>query len=178
MICSDEASKMPGWKIDIIGTDLSHEMIERAQSGIYGHFEVQRGLPVRMLVKYFQQTADKWQIKENIRKMVQFREGNLLHDFGPIGMPDIVYCRNVLTYFDAADANARAQRHRQRHGAGRRSVPRRGRNSCRASATNSVPPTPRQGLYAPLAGAPAAWRSKWPSNCLFMPYPLEILTHS
>lgn len=101
IICNEEAAKLQGWKIDIIGTDLSSEIIERAKSGIYSQFEVQRGLPITMLVKYFQQvSADKWQIKDNIRQMVSFREGNLLQDFGPIGIFDIIYCRNVLIYFD------------------------------------------------------------------------------
>ncbi|MER2520439.1 MAG: protein-glutamate O-methyltransferase [Bdellovibrionales bacterium] len=102
MICCEEAARLAGWKIDIIGTDLSHEVVERAKTGIYSQFEVQRGLPVAMLVKYFQQlSTDKWQIKENIRQMVQFREANLLQDFGTIGTFDIIYCRNVLIYFDA-----------------------------------------------------------------------------
>jgi chemotaxis protein methyltransferase CheR len=77
-------------------------MIEQAKSGIYSHFDVQRGLPVRMLIKYFQHLGpDKWQIKDEVRQMVQFREGNLLHDFGAIGVFDIILCRNVLTYFDS-----------------------------------------------------------------------------
>ena len=101
MICVEEAAKLQGWKIEILGTDLSREMVVRAKSGIYSQFEVQRGLPVTMLVKYFQQIAgDKWQIKDNIRQMVQFREGNLLSDFGVDGPFDIVFCRNVLIYFD------------------------------------------------------------------------------
>ncbi|MDE1900846.1 MAG: protein-glutamate O-methyltransferase [Alphaproteobacteria bacterium] len=101
MVCAEEAAKLQGWKIDIIGTDLSREMVNRAKAGIYSQFEVQRGLPVTYLVKYFTQIAgDKWQIKDNIRQMVQYREANLLADFGPIGSFDIVYCRNVLIYFD------------------------------------------------------------------------------
>lgn len=102
MILCEEAAKLRGWKVDILGTDLSSEMIERAKSGIYSQFEVQRGLPIALLVKYFQQVGtDKWQIKDNVRQMVQFRECNLLHDFGPIGVFDVVLCRNVLIYFDA-----------------------------------------------------------------------------
>lgn len=101
MICAEEAAKLSGWKVEIIGTDLSREMVTRAKTGIYSQFEVQRGLPVTHLVKYFQQIAgDKWQIKDNIRQMVQFREGNLLTDFGVSGPFDIVFCRNVLIYFD------------------------------------------------------------------------------
>ncbi|MDD3028981.1 MAG: protein-glutamate O-methyltransferase CheR [Alphaproteobacteria bacterium] len=101
MICLEEAAKFQGWKIEIVGTDLSREMVARARAGIYSQFEVQRGLPVTHLVKYFQQIAgDKWQIKENLRQMVQFREGNLLTNVGVEGVFDIVFCRNVLIYFD------------------------------------------------------------------------------
>ncbi|MFY9288573.1 MAG: protein-glutamate O-methyltransferase [Alphaproteobacteria bacterium] len=101
MICAEEAAKLEGWKVDIIGTDISKEMIDRAKSGVYTQFEVQRGLPITMLVKYFEQVGnDKWQIKEDIRSRVQFREGNLLQDFGPIGSFDVVFCRNILIYFD------------------------------------------------------------------------------
>ncbi len=76
-------------------------MIERAKLGIYSQFEVQRGLPITLLMKYFQQQGgDKWQVKDPIRNAVQFREGNLLGDMGVSGGFDIVYCRNVLIYFD------------------------------------------------------------------------------
>jgi len=102
MICAEEAVKLQGWTVDILGTDLSHDMVERAKSGIYTQFEVQRGLPIKMLVKYFQQLGnDRWQIKEQLRQSVEFRTGNLMQDFGAIGTFDIVYCRNVLIYFDA-----------------------------------------------------------------------------
>jgi len=101
MICAEEAAKLQGWKIEILGTDLSKDMVERAKTGLYTQLEVQRGLPITMLIKYFeQQSGDKWRIKDDIRQMVQFREGNLLHDFGPIGVFDIIYCHNVLIYFD------------------------------------------------------------------------------
>jgi chemotaxis protein methyltransferase CheR len=101
MICAEEAARLQGWKIDLLGTDLSSEMVERAKSGIYSQFEVQRGLPIALLMKYFSQIGtDKWQIKDNLRNMVQYREGNLLTDFGPIGVFDVIYCRNVLIYFD------------------------------------------------------------------------------
>ncbi|MDD2326066.1 MAG: protein-glutamate O-methyltransferase CheR [Alphaproteobacteria bacterium] len=101
MILQEEGPKIQGWKVDILGTDLSSEMVERAKSGIYSQFEVQRGLPISFLMKYFSQIGtDKWQIKDNIRQMVQYREGNLLTEFGPVGVFDIIYCRNVLIYFD------------------------------------------------------------------------------
>lgn len=101
MIFAEEGPKFHDWKIEIIGTDLSSEMVEKARRGVYSQFEVQRGLPITMLVKYFTQAGtDKWQLKDNIRQMVQFREGNLLTDFGPIGVFDVIFCRNVLIYFD------------------------------------------------------------------------------
>lgn len=100
MICAEEAAALQGWKIDMLGTDLATEVIERAKSGTYSQFEVQRGLPVTMLVKYFQRAGDKWQIGEPLRQMVQFRSANLLQDFGPIGVFDVIFCRNVLMYFD------------------------------------------------------------------------------
>ncbi len=101
MIFAEEAARVQGWKIEILGTDLSTEMVERAKSGIYSQFEVQRGLPITMLMKFFTQIgSDRWQIKEEIRQAVQFREGNLLADFGPVGVFDVIYCRNVLIYFD------------------------------------------------------------------------------
>ncbi len=89
-----------GWSIDIIGTDLSGEMVERASAGIYTGFEVQRGLPARLFVKHFTQVGDKWQITEALRRKVRFTQHNLMHDPGRLGTFDLVFCRNVLIYFD------------------------------------------------------------------------------
>ncbi len=101
MICAEEAAKLNGFKVEIIGTDISRDMVLRAKTGIYSQFEVQRGLPVVMLMKYFQQlSGDKWQIKETIRNQVQFKEGNLIGNLGVTGPFDVIFCRNVLIYFD------------------------------------------------------------------------------
>ena len=100
MLLNDEQAKINGWKIEIVGTDISAEMVERAKAGTYTQFEVQRGLPIQMLVKHFKQNGDKWQISPQIRSMVSFREYNLLTDLGGLGHFDIVFCRNVLIYFD------------------------------------------------------------------------------
>jgi len=89
-----------GWRIEIIATDLSYEVLEKAKAGIYSQFEVQRGLPIQLLVKYFTQIGDTWQIAPEIRAMVQYRPLNLLGDFTHLGMFDLVFCRNVLIYFD------------------------------------------------------------------------------
>jgi len=100
MILKEEAAKFQGWKIEIVGTDISQEVLARAKSGIYTQFEVQRGLPIQLLVKYFKQDGDKWQIAADIRSMVQYREFNLLEDPLVLGRFDVVFCRNVLIYFD------------------------------------------------------------------------------
>jgi chemotaxis protein methyltransferase CheR len=100
MILSEMAAQLNGWKIEIVGTDLSTEILTRAREGLYSQFEVQRGLPITMLVKYFAQVGDRWQINPKIRGMVQYREFNLLQDPAPLGRFDVVFCRNVLIYFD------------------------------------------------------------------------------
>lgn len=89
-----------GWRVEIVGTDLSEEMVERARSGTYSQFEVQRGLPIQHLVKFFKQNGDKWEIAPELRAMASFRTYNLLTDLKALGRFDIVFCRNVLIYFD------------------------------------------------------------------------------
>jgi chemotaxis protein methyltransferase CheR len=100
MILSEMAAQLNGWRIEIVGTDLSSEILGRAKEGMYSQFEVQRGLPITMLVKYFAQIGDRWQINPKLRSMVQYREFNLLHDPMTLGRFDVVFCRNVLIYFD------------------------------------------------------------------------------
>jgi chemotaxis protein methyltransferase CheR len=91
-----------GWRVEIVATDLSTEVLDKARSGIYSQFEVQRGLPVLMLIKYFSQRGETWQIAPEIRGMVKFMPLNLLQDFSQLGKFDVVFCRNVLIYFDEA----------------------------------------------------------------------------
>jgi chemotaxis protein methyltransferase CheR len=100
-MCLKELSKdVAGWRIDILATDISTEVLEKAKAGIYSQFEVQRGLPIQLLVKYFTQIGETWQIAPDIRAMVQFRPLNLLGDLSALGTFDVVLCRNVLIYFD------------------------------------------------------------------------------
>jgi chemotaxis protein methyltransferase CheR len=102
-ICLKEmGQKLAGWRVEIIATDLSQEVLEKASAGVYSQFEVQRGLPVQLLIKYFTQKGDTWQVSPDIRAMVQYRPFNLLHDFASLGNFDLVFCRNVLIYFDQA----------------------------------------------------------------------------
>jgi len=100
-MCLKEAGAMlSGWRTEIIGTDLSLGVLEKARAGVFSQFEVQRGLPIQMLVKYFTQTGELWQLNADIRSMVQYRQLNLLQDFSHLGTFDIIFCRNVLIYFD------------------------------------------------------------------------------
>ncbi|HEX2654227.1 MAG TPA: protein-glutamate O-methyltransferase CheR [Xanthobacteraceae bacterium] len=92
--------KLTGWQVELIATDLSNEVLEKAKVGLYTQFEVQRGLPIQLLVKYFTQIGEMWQIAPEIRSMVQYRPLNLLRDFSNLGSFDAIYCRNVLIYFD------------------------------------------------------------------------------
>ena len=102
MTVKEMGAALAGCRVEIVATDLVGDVLERAKAGTYSQFEVQRGLPIRMLVKYFTQTGETWQIASELRAMVQFRTLNLLNDFSPLGRFDLVFCRNVLIYFDQA----------------------------------------------------------------------------
>ena len=100
MVLKGLGAQLNGFRVDIVATDLSADVIDRAKAGIYSQFEVQRGLPIQLLVKYFSKSGDAWEIAPELRGMVQFRTLNLLNDFSPLGQFDVVFCRNVLIYFD------------------------------------------------------------------------------
>jgi chemotaxis protein methyltransferase CheR len=100
MCLKEMGAALTGWRVEIIATDLSQEVLEKAKSGIYSQFEVQRGLPIQMLMKYFKQNGETWQINPELRAMIQHRQLNLLHDFAQLGTFDVIFCRNVLIYFD------------------------------------------------------------------------------
>ena len=100
MCLKEMSAALAGWRVEIIATDLSQEVLEKSKSGIYSQFEVQRGLPIQLLVKNFKQNGEFWQINADIRAMVQHRQLNLLHDFSQLGVFDVIFCRNVLIYFD------------------------------------------------------------------------------
>ena len=100
MSLKEMGAALGGWRIEIVATDLSQEVLEKSKAGLYSQFEVQRGLPIQLLVKYFKQVGEIWQINPDIRAMVQQRQFNLLHDFSQLGVFDLIFCRNVLIYFD------------------------------------------------------------------------------
>jgi chemotaxis protein methyltransferase CheR len=102
MLLKEEAARLAGWRFEIVATDLSTEILNKAKEGLYSQFEVQRGLPITLLMKYFSQEGEKWRISEEIRRMVTYKPFNLLDNPSALGHFDVVFCRNVLIYFDQA----------------------------------------------------------------------------
>ena len=100
MCLKEFAPALAGWRVEIVATDLSQGVLEKSRAGIFSQFEVQRGLPIQMLVKHFTQVGELWQLNADIRAMVQHRQLNLLQDFSHLGTFDVIFCRNVLIYFD------------------------------------------------------------------------------
>jgi len=100
MCLKEFAAALSGWRIEILATDLSQGVLEKSKAGLFSQFEVQRGLPIQLLVNHFTQTGEMWQINADLRAMVAHRQFNLLQDFGHLGTFDVIFCRNVLIYFD------------------------------------------------------------------------------
>jgi chemotaxis protein methyltransferase CheR len=94
------APALAEWTVEILATDLSNGVLERARKGVFNQFEVQRGLPITVLMKFFTQIPEGWQINEKLRRQVSFQQLNLLDSFSSLGVFDVIFCRNVLIYFD------------------------------------------------------------------------------
>ena len=146
--------KIADWRIEILATDLATGVLEKAKAGIYTQFEVQRGLAIQLLMKYFAQVGEMWQIGADIRAMVQYRPLNLLSDFAHLGAFDLVFCRNVLIYFDQntkVDVLNRLARVTAPHG-----YLVLGAAETVVGLSDAFKPVPdRRGLYAPAAPASA-----------------------
>lgn len=95
-----DTPELAGWKIELVATDLSEEMLDRARKGEYSQLEVNRGLPATTLVRHFERSGLSWRISQSIRERVEFRQLNLTRPFPPLGRFDVVFLRNVLIYFD------------------------------------------------------------------------------
>ena len=100
MLMEEMRMLYPRLNLDILATDISDRCLEKAQAGLYTQFEVQRGLPITMMVKHFDKIDEMWRISPKIRASVRYRKLNLLDDLRLLGRQDVVYCRNVLIYFD------------------------------------------------------------------------------
>jgi len=106
MLIDEMRAEGRGVDVEIVATDISERVLEKARAGLYSQFEVQRGLPIQMLLRHFEKAGDLWRIADRIRAMVRFQRFNLLDDPRPLGSFDIVLCRNVLSYFDPATKQA------------------------------------------------------------------------
>jgi chemotaxis protein methyltransferase CheR len=95
-------SGLQDWNMQILGTDFSQKVVERARSGVYQQIEVNRGLPAALLVKYFRRSGLEWQLTDAVRRMVRFETIDLRKSMRSLGPFDLVFCRNVMIYFDNA----------------------------------------------------------------------------
>jgi chemotaxis protein methyltransferase CheR len=100
MLLSEHFPELLGWTLDFTATDISNEVLEKARAGTYSQFEVNRGLPAQLLVKYFDAEAGNWRIKEKLRQKVKFEHMNLIAPWPTRPPLDVVFLRNVLIYFD------------------------------------------------------------------------------
>jgi chemotaxis protein methyltransferase CheR len=97
-----DTPELGGGVVEVVGTDLSEEMVSRARAGEYSQLEINRGLPATSLVRHFERAGTGWQVRPEVTKHVSFRTLNLIRPFPPMGRFDIVFLRNVLIYFDTA----------------------------------------------------------------------------
>lgn len=101
MVLLEQGARLAGWNTEIVGIDLDTKILRRAEDGAYTQFEVQRGLPTPFLIKYFQQLPNQtWRVKPEVRRLTKFRQANLLKPLQEFGKFDVIFCRNVLIYFD------------------------------------------------------------------------------
>jgi chemotaxis protein methyltransferase CheR len=106
MALAGKAKQLAGWNVEIVATDFVEDALAKARKGIYSQFEVQRGLPVTLLVKHFRQAGSAWELEPMLRESVDFRVHNLLDDCSALGRFDVIFCRNVLIYFDEVTKRA------------------------------------------------------------------------
>lgn len=113
MLVREHFPALTTWNVQIIGSDLSTEILRRARQGCYGQLDINRGLPARLLVKYFVNVGSGWQLKDEIRRMVEFRNINLIDTWPALAPLDVILLRNVLIYFDVTMKKRILQRVRQ-----------------------------------------------------------------
>jgi chemotaxis protein methyltransferase CheR len=99
---ADSAPELAEIKLDILGTDISERALEKAAAGLYTQFEVQRGLPIRLLISHFERIDDSWRASPRLRQAVRWGRANLAQDLSRTGPFDLILCRNVLSSFEAA----------------------------------------------------------------------------
>lgn len=102
MLLDEALATTPGWRVRLLATDISEQMLERTRQGLYSQLEVNRGMPAAQLVRHFRREGAAWRVNDNLRRMVETRFLNLVEDWGAMPPMDVVFLRNVLIYFDVA----------------------------------------------------------------------------
>ena len=100
MILMEMWHRLAGWKLEILATDMSEPILRKASAGLYNDFEVKRGLSAERQARWFKQEPDGWRVSPKLQQMVRFKPHNLLQGSAGLGMFDVIFCRNVLIYFD------------------------------------------------------------------------------
>jgi chemotaxis protein methyltransferase CheR len=100
MVLDEVLQRHAGWDVSLLATDINEEMLERTRQGSYSQLEVNRGMPITMLMKHFDKAGTHWQAKEHLRRLIRTRQVNLAKPLPPLGSFDVVFLRNVLIYFD------------------------------------------------------------------------------
>jgi chemotaxis protein methyltransferase CheR len=100
MLFAEDPARWAGWTIDILGTDVSEGIVERARAGVYSQFEVQRGLGIQQMIRWFEETPTGWRAAEGLRRPIRFQVHNLLETPPHPGRFDLILCRNVLLYLE------------------------------------------------------------------------------
>ena len=151
MIVDAERPKLAGARVELFGSDLSERCLEKAQAGLYTQFEVQRGLPIRLLVRHFEQADELWTLSPRMRQMVRWRRINLLADLRALGQFDVIFCRNVVSAFEAGVRRRVLEQLAQ-------ALPEDGRlvlglDETVIGVTEALQPAPgRRGVYTPNPG--------------------------
>ena len=102
MVVDEDRPKLGAAKVELFASDLSEAALAKAQAGLYTQFEVQRGLPIKLLLRYFEKEGELWRVSPGLRQLVRWRRINLLADLSPLGKFDVIFCRNVTGDFDGA----------------------------------------------------------------------------
>jgi len=99
MVLEEEAGRIPGLRAEIVATDVSRRVLEKAKTGFYTAFEVQRGVSAERLARHFDGTPGGYRIKPSLKRNISWEHANLLNGFSNLGLFDVIFCRNVLIYF-------------------------------------------------------------------------------
>ncbi|MDB5571409.1 MAG: chemotaxis protein CheR [Hyphomicrobiales bacterium] len=110
MVVDEKARQLAGWRVEILATDISQTALNIARAGAYNQFQVQRGLPVSEFLRHFVRDESVWAVAEHLRERVRFEQANLLEDFSDLGEFDLIFCRNVMLYFDQFTKHALLRR--------------------------------------------------------------------